>query len=414
MDTDVQPQAPSGSLTDRDKIAAIRAELPAITRYVYLNAGTNGPFPRRSHDALVASSHAELTEGRIALEAFTRLLGNLDTTRTAVAHLLRCDPAEVALTHNTTEGMNIALLGLDWQRGDELVTATVEHPGGLYPAYLLHQRYGVKIRMTRIGLPQYDPIAELRRALTPRTRAVVLSHVSWATGMVLPVRALADLAHSVGALFICDAAQAAGMVPSDVYQLGVDAYACSGQKWLCGPDGTGALFVRRDCWGEVHQTFMSYFGIQPGMSDQDGHFVPADSARRYDGPTLYPGGLRALVASLDWIGQEVGWDWAYRRIAALGQYGYEALAALEGVTVLTPRQQMAGLLHFCVEGIAPADLTSKLGESGILIRDTHDPAANRISTGFYNTEEELDRLVDEIRRIQSAQAGTSPQPSHGT
>src|SRR3954466_287995 len=100
--------------------------------------------------------------------------------------------------------------------------------------------------MTTIGLPDHDPIEELRQALSPRTKAVVLSHVNWATGMVLPIRELADLAHAAGALLICDAAQAAGMVPSNVYDLGVDVYACSGQKWLCGPDGTGALFVRRE------------------------------------------------------------------------------------------------------------------------------------------------------------------------
>lgn len=399
MDTDVHTQVQSAVHPDRDKIAAIRAELPVTARYLYLNAGTNGPLPRRSHDVLVASAQTELEEGRIGPGAFVRLTQNHDTARDAIASVLHCDPAEVALTHNTTEGINIALMGCDWQRGDEVVTAAAEHPGGLYPVYVLRQRYGVKIRMTQIALPDRDPVEELRRVLTPRTKAVVLSHVSWATGMVLPVRELADLAHSVGALFICDAAQSAGMVPSDVHQLGVDAYACSGQKWLCGPDGTGALFVRRDRWGDMHQTFIGYFGIQLGMSDHDGHYVPADSARRYDVSTVYPGGLRALVASLRWIGEEIGWDWVYGRIAALGQYCHQALAALEGVTMITPRQQMAGLVHFRVAGIAPADLTQKLCEAGILVRDTHDPEANRVSTGFYNTEEEIDRLVDEIRHL---------------
>lgn len=393
---------------EHDKIAAIRAELPVTARYVYFNAGTNGPLPRRSHDALVESAQIELEEGRIGPAAFTRLLQDRADTRAAVASVLGCEPAEVALTHNTTEGINIALMGRDWQRGDEIVTATTEHPGGLFPVYLVHQRYGVKIRMTPIGLPNHDPVEALRRVLSPRTKAVVLSHVNWATGMVLPVRELAELAHSVGALLICDAAQSAGMVPTDMYQLGVDAYACSGQKWLCGPDGTGALFVRRDRWGDVQQTFMHYFGIQPGMCDHAGNFVPADTAQRYDVSTVYPGGLRALVASLNWIREEVGWEWAYRRIAALGQYCYEALAALEGVTMITPRQQMAGLVHFRVDRIAPADLTAQLSAAGILIRDTHDPDANRISTGFYNTEKEIDRLVAEVSRLRAGlSAGTA-------
>jgi L-cysteine/cystine lyase len=399
--TESEEQSQPAPQSETEKIAAIRNELPVTARYLYFNAGTNGPLPRRSHDTLVASSALELDEGRISPTAFTRLFQNLDETRVSVATLLQCDPAEIALTHNTTEGMNIAIMGLRWQPGDEIVTSVAEHPGGLYPAYLLHQRYGVKVRQTEIGLPGRDPVEELRKALSPRTKAVVLSHVSWATGMALPVRELADLAHSVGALFICDAAQSAGMVPSHVYELGVDAYACSGQKWLCGPDGTGALFVRRDRWSEIQQTYIGFFGIQFGMSDHDGNYVPADTARRYDVSMVYPGGLRALRASLRWIGEDIGWDWVYQRIATLGRYCYEALATLDGVTMLTPRDRMAGLAHFRVEGIAPPELTEKLGASGILIRDTHDPDANRISTGFYNTETEIDRLREAIEQIQA-------------
>jgi L-cysteine/cystine lyase len=398
----MQTDAHTQSAPVADRIAAIRAELPVTQRFAYLNTGTNGPLPRRSHEAIVTNSQAELEDGRIGSTAFSRIFQNLTDTRAAVAAMLGCDPAEVALTHNTTEGMNIAIMGLDWQRGDEVVTAHAEHPGGLYPLYVLHQRYGVKIRMTDIAMPDRDPVEELRRALTPRTKAVVLSHVSWATGMVLPVRELADLAHRAGALFICDAAQSAGMVPSKVYELGVDAYACSGQKWLCGPDGTGALFVRKDRWGDIRQTYIGYWGVQPGMSDHDGNFVPADSARRFEAATLYPGSLHALRTSLDWIGGQLGWEWVYQRIATLGQYCHDALSALDGVKVITPRDRMAGLVHFSIDGIDPHDLTVKLAEEGILIRDTHYPDANRVSTGFYNTEEEIDRLAQAVQRALAA------------
>ncbi|HEV8190883.1 MAG TPA: aminotransferase class V-fold PLP-dependent enzyme [Ktedonobacterales bacterium] len=403
MDTEVWPESGVGTAAERDKLAAIRNELPATQRFVYFNTGTNGPLPRRTHEVLVASSEYELEQGRIGHEAFTRLFQNLTDARAALAGVLGCDEAEVALTHNTTEGMNIALMGLDWQRGDEVVSSKTEHPGGLYPLYMLHQRYGVKIRATEIGLQDRDPLDELQRALTPRTRAVVLSHVCWSTGMVFPLREMAELAHSVGALLICDAAQSCGMVPSNVYDLGVDAYACSGQKWLCGPDGTGALFVRRDRLGDIKQTFMGYFGVQNYMSDFEGNYVPSDSARRYEVATLYPGGLRALKTSVLWIGgEEVGWDWAYQRIATLGRYCYSSLAALDGVNMLTPPDRMAGLVHFKVEGIAPADLTTKLGEVGVMIRHTPYPEANRVATGFYNTEAEVDRLVEAIQQIQLA------------
>jgi L-cysteine/cystine lyase len=388
-----------GSQADRAKIAAIRDELPAVRKYIYLNTGTNGPLPRRSHEAMEACAMDELLEGRIGPEAFARTQAIFAGTRAAVAALLGCDPDEIALTHNTTEGLNIALMGLDWQRGDEIVTAATEHPGGLYPIYLLRQRYGVKIRMTDIGLKDLNPVAALQNVLSPKTKAVVLSHVSWTTGMVLPIRELADLTHSAGALFICDAAQACGMVPSNVYELGIDAYACSGQKWLCGPDGTGALFVRKDRLGEIQQTYIGYRGIRPGMCDHEGHFVPAEGAHRYEATSLYPPAVKALGVSIDWLANELGWNWIYARIAALGQYCYDALAAVDGVMLHTPRKQMAGLVHFSVAGITPADLTTKLCKRGIIIRHTPHPPANRVSIGFYNTEAEVNQLVEAIAEI---------------
>jgi L-cysteine/cystine lyase len=148
---------------------------------------------------------------------------------------------------------------------------------------------------------------------------------------------------------------------------------------------------------------MSYFSIQPESIDSEGNFTPAGSAQRYEISLGYPGGLKAWRASLNWIAEEIGWDWVYQRIAALGQYCYAALSAHDGVTVQTPRERMAGLIHFRVDGIAPADLTTTLDAAGFLIRDTHNPDANRVSTGFYNTETEIDDLCHAIAQIQAAQ-----------
>jgi L-cysteine/cystine lyase len=388
-------------VTDQEKIAAIRAELPAVQSLSFLNAGTNGPIPQRSHDALVQYAQTELTEGRVGLATFMRMFEIFGEARSRLATILGCDPLEIALTHNTTEGMNIALMGLDWQRGDELITSSLEHPGGLNPSFLIKQRYGAKLRVTNIGEPGVDPLDALQRALTPRTRAVVLSHVSWATGMVLPIRQLADLAHQHGALFICDAAQSCGMVPSNVYDLGVDAYACSGQKWLCGPDGTGALFVRKDRLTDILPTYFGYFGIKHGMSTTEGYFLPNDGAQRYEAATLYPPAMKAFVTSLAWLIDDIGLEWVYQRIAALGQYCYNALSAVDGVTVHSPKDQMAGLLHFTLEGVEPADLTTRLRERNIIIRELHDPAVNRVSLGFYNTEEEIDQLVSALEELRA-------------
>lgn len=396
----IEVGARAGTGADQGKIAAIRAELPVIEKVAYLNTGTNGPVPQRSYDVLVQQATAELTEGRIGMAGYQQFFATLSKARAQFAAILGCGADEIALTHNTTEGMNIAMAGIEWSRGDEIISATTEHPGGLNPAYLAKQRYGARIRMTDIGMVGKDPVEELKRVLSPRTKAVVLSHVSWVSGMILPMREISDLAHSVGALVICDAAQACGMVPANVYELGVDAYACSGQKWLCGPDGTGALFVRKDRLNDIWQTYMGYGGVQMGMSNREGYYVPPAAASRYEAATLHRPSMGALVATLDWIANEVGWDWVYGRIANLGRYAYDTLSAIPGVTMYSPQDVRSGLTHFTVEGITPPDLTAKLVEKGILIRYTPYPSANRLSTGFYNTEEEVDRLAEAIESIK--------------
>ncbi len=391
--------------TDTAKIEAIRAEMPVLQKYVYLNTGTNGPLPRRSHAALVEYAEQQLTEGRITMAAWQAYGASVEGTRAAFADLLGCAPDEIALTHNTTEGMNIGLLGVDWQPGDELITSWTEHEGGLNPAALLRERFGVKVHYTDIGMPGCDSVAALQACLNPRVKAVALSHVSWSTGAVLPMRELSALAGSVGALVICDAAQSCGMVPANVYDLGVDAYACSGQKWLCGPDGTGALFVRRDSLDRIHQTYTGYFGVKGHVNRADKPFVPYEGAKRYEAATLYPPSVKALGTSLAWLRDEVGWDWAFARIRALAQYAYDRLAALDDVEMFLPRDQVAGLLHFKVAGIEPADLTMKLFERDILIRHTPDPVLNRVATGFYNTEADIDRLAEAMAQVQAEVVG---------
>ncbi|HEY7124037.1 MAG TPA: aminotransferase class V-fold PLP-dependent enzyme [Ktedonobacterales bacterium] len=398
---------------DQEKIDRIRSELPAVQKQLYMNTGTNGPLPRRSHEALVQAAEAELNEGRASLPVIMRMFESFGVARAKIAAILGCDPLEVALTHNTTEGMNIALMGLDWQKGDELVTANTEHPGILHPAYLLSTRYGVRLRMTDIGLPHIDPLEALKQAITSRTRVVSLSHVSWATGMTLPIRELAEITHRAGALFICDAAQSCGMVPSNVYDLGVDAYACSGQKWLCGPDGTGALFVRKDRLTDIKPTYLGYAGVKRGMGSLEGYFVPSDGAQRFEAATLYPPGIRAFITSLTWLLEDVGLEWIYDRVATLGRYCHRTLRSIDGVTMHSSKENLAGLVHFTVDGMAPPDVSTKLREKNIIIRELMSPAVNRVSLGFYNTVEEIDQLAEAIAALRPDDQAALVAPDAG-
>ncbi len=384
---------------DTQKIEMIRAQMPVVTREVYLNTGTNGPLTNRAFEAITNHARVELQEGRIGQPAYDRYTATTNELRALVAELLACETDEVALTHNTTEGMNIALLGLDWREGDELITGNSEHEGGLNPAALLKARYGVKVIYTDIGLCNCDPVFSLRVALSKRTKAVVLSHVSWSTGAVLPIRELSNMAHRFGAMVICDAAQSAGMVPSRVYELGVDAYALPGQKWLCGPDGVGALFIRREHLSKIQNTFIGYWGLKQRVISNESEIQFVETAQRFHYAASYPASLAGFNAGLKWMRDEIGWEWIYARTRELGQFAYEELSKLERVKLYMPRNEIAGLVHFTMEGIAPADVTAKLYAQNIFIRHVPEPELNRISTGFFNTEEDILILCDALKNL---------------
>ncbi len=178
----------------------------------------------------------------------------MDEARGVVAAILGTDVDLVAITHSTTEGVNLALGTIDWRPGDRAVTTTLEHPAVAGPLALLRDRLEVDVVEAEIGDGGDDglTLAELEAAAAGgRTRAIVASHVAWSTGAVLPAAAIAGLARRHGAISVLDGAQSAGSMPLAVDEIGADFYALSGQKWLLGPDGTGALVVRRGLVTEV-------------------------------------------------------------------------------------------------------------------------------------------------------------------
>jgi L-cysteine/cystine lyase len=215
-------------------LASFRDEFPVLERVAYLNAGTNGPLPTAAVEAAQAEAQAALREGRFRTR-FERRRAISEELRSRYAGLLGAEPEHVALTTCTTEGVARVLAGLDLGPGDEVVTSDEEHPGLLGPLAAA-RAHGVTVRAV--------PFAELANAVTASTTLVACSHVSWLNGQIAPA-ALAEL--DVPVLY--DAAQAVGAIELDVRALGAAFYAGSGQKWLCGPEGTGMLYVAPE-WRE--------------------------------------------------------------------------------------------------------------------------------------------------------------------
>src|SRR3954454_13356271 len=225
---------------------ALREQFPILQRVAYLNAGTDGPVPRAATELASRELTGELEEGRAAAH-FERRLALQDELRAGYAELLGCEATDLALTTSTSEGMGKVLAGMDLGPGDEIVTSDAEHPGLLGPL-LAAKQLGVRVRAV--------PFARLADAVTSAPTAPACSHVNWHTGELAP-EALADVDVPV----ILDGAQGAGAVPVDVVKLRCAAYAAAGQKWLCGADGTGMLYVAPEFRERVRAIAPGYTGF---------------------------------------------------------------------------------------------------------------------------------------------------------
>lgn len=354
--------------------AAFRSQFPVLAHTAYLNAGTCGPIPARATEALTAAVREE-TETRRSGEAhFVRWGAGLAALREGYARWLGCPPDAVALTRSTSDGVSIALHALDLRPGDEVLTSDEEHPGVLAPLAAARQRVGIVVRTA--------PFAELATAVTPRTRVVCCSHVSWITGQVVDALALA----ASEAVVVLDGAQGLGALDLDMATLGCDLYAASGQKWMCGPDGSGALYVRPELIGELRVPWPSYVALADGERAAELALHPG--ARRFDLPGWASGGVAWALASLEvlegagraWISAR-GPEMAARLADLLAEQGIELLPRGDS-TLVTWRDPDAGAT------------VERLAGAGVVVRDLPGRDAVRASVGAWSSEDELERLVE--------------------
>lgn len=350
--------------------AEARAQFPVLERYAYLQAGSVGPLARATMDAMHAFEAMILREGRGSSAHFTRLLEEREELRADVAGLVGVEPAQVALTASTTDGCNVVLAGLDLGPGDEVITTTDEHFGLLGP---LHAS-GASVVVVE---PDPERIAA---AVTGRTRLVALSHVLWTTGQVLPVH---ELRRELRLPLLVDGAQSVGAIPVDAR--GADFYTVSGQKWLCGPEGTGALVVAEPDALRVGRP--SYLSQQSHRSD--GAFVPREGAARFD-PNVTPGalvaGLRAAIAALPAWSFERAWDTAERCRALLRAAGHDVVEPDERATLVAWR----------VPADESAGVVARLAAADVIVRDLPGRGLVRASVGWWTSDDDLDRLVSAL------------------
>ncbi len=393
---------------ENEKIERIRRELPAVNSCFYLNTGTNGPLCRKTDEVMRKELEKEYLEGRY-LPFLSELYKDMDETRKLVADFIGADYEEIALTHTATEGMNLILWGINWQPGDEIITTNREHVASLAPISLIKNKFGINVKYLEVeygdNYKEKNFLDNFRKRITPKSKILVVSHVSFSTGLTFPLKELAKICHENNMYILVDGAQGAGAASLDVHDFDIDFYSLAGRKWLLGPEGISALYVARHRISEIDPTFISPSSIRDrhDLDIESPYIIPAPYAARFQTATsINRPILLGFKEALNFLTKDVGKEWMLDRISFLVSYLREKLELIPELVIVTPKGKESGFIHFLVENREPVEFCSLMNDRKFMIRPVpsqHLPAPVRVSVGFYNTISELDGLVDNIKDV---------------
>jgi L-cysteine/cystine lyase len=380
-----------------------RQQFTALHNKLYFNYGGQGPLPQMALEAIVESYTLLQQEGPFSKKALDRITAQTALTHSAIAQELNVAPETITLTESVSVGCNIALWGLDWHKGDRILITDCEHPGIVAAVQEISRRYGVEVDtcpvLATLNAEDEAAVGAIAAHVQPHTRLVVLSHILWNTGQVLPLAEVVQACRQQNSdvLLLVDAAQSVGVLPLNLTELDIDFYAFTGHKWLCGPDGVGGLYVRPALHKLLQPTFIGWRGIRtdgvgcPIGWMQDGKkFEIATS-----GFPLYRGLQVAIESHLQWgtAAQR------YQRICVLSQQLWQNLQDIPHIITLRTTPPKSGLVSFYVEDKSHLECVKTLESQQIMARTIANPNCVRVCLHYLTLESEVDLLTQKLMSL---------------
>jgi L-cysteine/cystine lyase len=375
---------------------------PALANKAYFNYGGQGVLAETTLQAITTAFKYGQQQGPFGLQSNARVTQIAQQTRHALAQELGVAASTITLTEDVTVGCNIALWGLDWQPGDHILLTDCEHPGVVAAIAEIKRRYQVTSSMVPLlqTLQGADVIQLITSYLQPTTKLVVLSHVLWNTGQVLPLAAMSAAVKAYPAAqeirLLVDAAQSVGMLPLQLTELNIDFYAFTGHKWCCGPEGVGGLYVSPAARESLRPTFIGWRSLSYEAATSGGLLT---DGRQYEVATsaypLYAGLTAALALHNSWGDRLV----RYQQIVELATYLWQGLQAITGVTCLLTTPPASGLVAFQLAGIDPDQAVPQLESQHIFVRSIVEPSCLRAGVHYFTSQQEVDMLLTAIHRL---------------
>lgn len=368
--------------------------MPISKKWAYFDHAAVAPITQPAAEAISRWLAQAAEEGDTVWLDWARQVAKV---RATTASLLKAEKDEIALVPNTTTGINLVAEGLDWQRGDNVVTLADEFPSNLYPWMNLECR-GVETRLVPTDQGRVSP-ERIAEYCDNRTRVVSVSWVCYSNGCRRALRPFADVAHERDALFFVDAIQGLGIFPLDVKADGIDALAADGHKWLLGPEGAGIAFVSRQCLEQLHPIGVGWNSVVQGGNFNQIRLDLKPNAARYEGGTLNTAGFLGLGASLD-LFLSLGIENLADTIMEFTDLVCEKLAAV-GAKIYSPREEASwsGIVSFEIPQQDPDEFRKFCFGQGVAINCRGGRL--RLSAHAYNNEEDLNRLLQAIEHFKS-------------
>lgn len=375
--------APSPGISVQPLWRTYRASFPVVERLAYLNHAAVAPLARPAAEAMRWWLEDALHYGALH---YSRWMEAVDGLRLAAARLIGCHPREIAVVKNTSEGISTVATGIRWRSGDVVVAFREEFPANYYPWWRL-ERNGVRVRWLSI----FDPLDRIDEACRG-ARLLAISFVNYLNGYRPDLAAIGQICARHGTLFFVDAIQGLGAFPLNVREVGIHALAADGHKWLLGPEGCGILFVSQDVMEEIEPVEFGWMNTARWADYGARDLTLRPDAGRYECGTLNTVGCCGLKAAIEFL-LEVGVEriadailqLTFRLIAGVRAKGYRV--CYEG-----PPERLSGIVSFQKAGVDSRQLVQSLRQHDIVVAERQQWI--RVSPHFYNSPEEIDRLLD--------------------
>ena len=392
LEKEFLPFSESKYTADNDPLwTELREKFPLNKNRVYFNNGTLGPSPQVVLDVVI--------DAMKKIESTGEMAHTIDASRKSIAQFVKVLPSEIALTKNTTEGINIIAWGLPLKKGDEVIISNHEHVGNALPWLHVAKAKSLKIKVLVLGNSADETLSNFKKIISSKTKVIAIPHITCTTGQVQPIKEMAQYAHQKGIFVAVDGAHVAGMLDLDLKALGCDFYATCCHKWLLGPKGTGFLYVKK----EMQDILMPHFvgaGTHQGwaISPEKVELLnPTNSAERYDYGTYNQAMWIGVAAAIDFF-EKIGMEKVEARVKELNQYLQSKLLELskKDIKMLTPTEGVSssGMLGFKLLNKDSKIFANEVN-SRFRVRYVAEHGLNslRISTHIYNNKNEIDDFI---------------------